>query len=145
MPTKREVVGSWPRFTRPFGFYAIARESVFLSYREKQWHQHFLLSHREDASNDARQSYFYVVSRWANNNSTFLIVWQASERASTWYRDCDERASKHVVLQSQWANNFTLICERSDVFYALYCKKRRRRAYFYVVSFFRSIARERAK
>ncbi len=145
MPAKLEVVGSWPRFTRPFGFYAIARESIFLSYREKRWHQHFLLSHREDASDDARWSYFYVVSRWANNNSTFLIVSQASERASTWYRDRDEWASEHVVSQSRLANDFTLIRKRSDVFYALYCNKRRRRAYFYVVSFFRSIAREQAK
>ena len=50
MPAKREVVGSWPRFTRPFGFYAIARESIFLSYREKRQHRHFLLVYSKDAS-----------------------------------------------------------------------------------------------
>ncbi len=77
MPTKREVVGSWPCFTRPFGFYSIARESVFLSYREKQRHQqvlmlyrderttiiHFFIVLRERVSDDAQHCIFYVVSR----------------------------------------------------------------------------------
>ena len=77
MPAKRDAVGLWPRFTRPFGFYAIARESVFLSYREKQRHQQFLMLYRDErttiiqffhriaraSSDDAQRCIFYVVSQ----------------------------------------------------------------------------------
>jgi hypothetical protein len=78
MPAKRKAVGSWPHFTQPFGFYAIARESVFLSYREKQQHQHFFMLYRNEqttmimqffhriaqrASDDTQRCIFYVVSR----------------------------------------------------------------------------------
>ena len=48
MPAKRKAIGSWPRFTGPFGFYAIARESVFLSYHEKRRHQQFLMLYRNE-------------------------------------------------------------------------------------------------
>ncbi len=48
MPAKQKVVGSWPCFTQPLGFYAIARESVFLSYREKRRHQQFLMLYRDE-------------------------------------------------------------------------------------------------
>ncbi len=83
------------------------------------------------ASDDARRSYFYVVSRWANNNNTFFIVShaRASER---WPRGIAKSEPLHVL--SRWVNDFILIRERSDVFYALYRKKWWRRAYFYVIS-----------
>ena len=59
-------------------------------------------------------SFFYVVSRWANNNNTiFHRIARASEQAmTTWY--CKERTSAVV---SRWTNDFIVIRERSEVFF----------------------------
>ncbi len=127
-------------FTRSFGFYAIARESMFMSHRKKQWHRHFLLSHRVDASyyhsiasDDARWAYFYVVLQRANNNKTFFIVSRASEQAMiTWYRE--ERASARRIAMSERFRTILLSFAREamtrSIFYTSYHKKRRQRAYF---------------
>ena len=115
-------------FKQPFGFYAIARESIFLLYREKQRHQHFLLSHREDVSSrtreryDARRYYFYVVSQWANNNNTFFIVSHASERASDDHgvsrraSQCTSYRDERTILFSfaREATHFAHCIARSD-------------------------------
>ena len=122
---------------RPFGFYAIACENIFLAYCKKQLHQHFftvvLRGCKLLASRWWQWSYFYVVSWWANNNNTFFHRIARKGAMTTWYRK--EQASAHVVLQGRTTTTsfFTSYCKRSDdrsIFYMSYCKKRRRQAYF---------------
>ncbi len=121
---------------QPFGFYAIARKSIFLSYCEKQRHQHFLLSHRADASyyhsivsNDTRRSYFYVVLQWVNNNNTFFIVShvRASEQVmTTWYRK-EQTSARRIAMSEQF---YWHLREKKSIFYTSYSKKRQQQAYF---------------
>ncbi len=118
MPSKHEVVGLWSAFMRPFGFYAIAHESIFLLYRKKQWHWYFFchigrMQATSIASNDdTRQSYFSVVSRWVNNNNTiFYCIGRASKRAS----------NDHMVLQraSQCSRRIVRTNNNNFVFYVI--------------------------
>ena len=111
MPAKRKVVGLWPRFYATIWLFAIAHESMFMSYRKKQRHQHFLLSHRADAS-------YYIASRAMTHDDLIFMLYhdeqttmihfssycmreQASEQ---WPRGIEKSKPVHVI--SQWANDF---------------------------------------
>ena len=140
MPAKRKVVGLWPRFYATIRLLChCLREHVYVILWEATTSTFFAVTSRgcellhSIASDGAQRSYFYVVSRWANNNNTFFIV---RERASKWWpRGIPKSKPVHVVLQG--ANNFIVIRERSDgKKYILhsYRKKPLQWAYFYVIS-----------
>ena len=115
---------------RPFGFYAIACKSIFLSYRKKQWHWCFfycrIASMRATsiASNDDR---FLLLYR--NEQATIIHFFHriacASKRAS----------DDHVVSRraSQCARCIARTNDNNFVFYVISREKRWQEYYLHVV------------
>ncbi len=110
MPAKRKVVGLWPRFYATTWLLCHRLQGHIFSYRKKQRHRYIFchivrMRATSIASDDnARQSYFYVVSRWANNNNTIFSSYCMREQASKqWPRGIVKSKPVHVVLR--WANN----------------------------------------
>jgi hypothetical protein len=127
---------------------------IFMLYRDERT----TIIHFNRIATSERASTWYRIAT-SERASSGIASRRASERAVVSHRD--ERASEHVVLHRDERAREHVVsrsrerastCDRDErtillsfAREATYCKKRRRRAYFYVVSFFISIARERAK
>ena len=125
---------------QPFGIWAIACKSMFLSYCKKRRHQYFLcriVRMRATSIAMTTMMVFFVVLQWAsNNNTTFSSYHKQASNDHVVLQRASQRTLYREGKQEQlcFLHHIARETMTRSIFYMLYRKKRWRRAFFYIIS-----------